>query len=124
MATFSPIHDSNVWFLPPEMCETYPPEMMERVEAWTVMSCKKIDFDEAGRYWATDDPSVYFAEYMCWGDVDWIGNNAPGGHYRNRYFYVLRFDEAGRIACCEEVLNPINKFNSIGVSIPSFPYYF
>ena len=61
---------------------------------------------------------------MCWGEVDWVGNNAPGAHYRNRYFYVLRFDNAGRIACCEEVLNPINKFNSIGVSIPSFPYYF
>ena len=60
---------------------------------------------------------------MCWGRVDWLGNNAPG-HYRNRYFYVLRFDDLGRIACCEEVLNPINKFNSIGVSIPSFPYYF
>lgn len=124
IATFAPNHDSKVWFLPPEMKESYPPEMMERVEAWTTISCPKIDFDEAGRYWATDDPHVYFCEYMCWGDVDWVGNNAPGGHYRNRYFYVLRFDDAGRIACCEEVLNPINKFNSIGVSIPSFPYYF
>jgi hypothetical protein len=124
LATFAPDHESKVWFLPPEMREVYPPEMMERVEAWTVMSCRKIDFDGAGRYWATDDPRVYFAEYMCWGEVDWIGNDAPGGRYRNRYFYVLRFDTAGRIACCEEVLNPINKFNSIGVSIPSFPYYF
>ena len=33
-------------------------------------------------------------------------------------------DGRGRIACCEEVLNHINKFNSIDVSIPSFPYYF
>ena len=33
-------------------------------------------------------------------------------------------DGRGRIAYCEEVLNPINKFNSIDVSIPSFPYYF
>lgn len=124
IATFAPDYDSKVWFLPPEMKESYPPEMMERVEAWTAVSCPKIDFDEAGQYWATDDPHVYFCEYMCWGDVDWVGNNAPGAHYRNRYFYVLRFDDAGRIACCEEVLNPINKFNSIGVSIPSFPYYF
>ena len=123
MATFAPEHDSIVWFLPPEMKETYPPEMMDRVEAWTALSCPKIDFDEAGRYWATDDPHVYFAEYMCWGEVDWVGNNSPG-HYRNRYFYVLRFDDLGRISCCEEVLNPINKMNSIGVSIPTFPYYF
>lgn len=124
IATFAPDYDSKVWFLPPEMKESYPAEMMERVEAWTAVSCPKIDFDEAGQYWATDDPHVYFCEYMCWGDVDWVGNNAPGAHYRNRYFYVLRFDDAGRIACCEEVLNPVNKFNSIGVSIPSFPYYF
>lgn len=124
MATFVPNHDAKVWFLPPEMKESYPQEMMERVEAWTVMSCPQISFDEAGRYWETDDPRVYFCEYMCWGITDWIGNDAPGAHYRNRYFYVIRFDEYGRIACCEEVLNPINKFNSIGVSIPSFPYYF
>jgi ketosteroid isomerase-like protein len=123
-ATFAPNHESHVWFLPPEMKEEYPPEMMERVEAWTSVSCPKIDFDESGVYFPTDDPQVYFCEYMCWGDVDWVGNNAPGGHYRNRYFYILRFDEAGRIRDCEEVLNPINKFNSIGVSIPSFPYYF
>lgn len=123
MATFAPGYDSKVWFLPPEMEMSYPAEMMQRVEAWTAISCPKIDFDSAGRVWATDDPHIYFCEYMCWGDVDWVGNNAPG-HYRNRYFYVLRFDDAGRIACCEEVLNPVNKFNSIGVSIPTFPYYF
>lgn len=124
IAAFAPGHDSKVWFLPPEMEESYPPEMMPRVEAWTAVSCSEpIDFDAAGRYWATDDPSVYFAEYMCWGKVDWVGNDSPGW-YRNRYFYVLRFDELGRIACCEEVLNPVNKFNSIGVSIPTFPYYF
>lgn len=124
IATFAPNHDSKVWFLPPEMQESYPQEMMARVEAWTSVSCPEIHFDKAGRYWATDDPHVYFCEYMCWGVVDWVGNNAPGGHYRNRYFYILRFDDAGRISCCEEVLNPVNKFNSIGVSIPSFPYYF
>lgn len=123
-AVFAPNHESHVWFLPPEMKEEYPQEMMERVEAWTCVSCPKIDFDEAGTYYPTDDPRIYFCEYMCWGDVDWVGNNAPGAHYRNRYFYILRFDDAGRISCCEEVLNPINKFNSIGVSIPSFPYYF
>ena len=123
-AVFAPNHESKVWFLPPEMKESYPAEMMDRVEAWTTLSCPAIDFDEAGSYWATDDPHVYFAEYMCYGKVDWIGNDAPGAHYRNRYFYVIRFDDLGRIAGCEEVLNPINKFNSIGVSIPTFPYYF
>lgn len=124
LATFAPNHASIVWFLPPEMKESYPEEMMPRVEAWTMASCPyPLDFDTAGRYWATDDPKVYFAEYMCAGQVNWVGNDKPGW-YRNRYFYILRFDDAGRIACCEEILNPINKFNSIGVSIPSFPYFY
>ena len=124
MTSYSPDCESVVWFLPPEMKESYPPELMDRVNAWSELSCPNIDFDEDGRYWATDDPHVYFCEYMCSGLVDWIGNNAPGGHYRNRYFYILRFDDLGRVKRSEEILNPINKFNSIGVSLPTFPYYF
>lgn len=124
LAEYSPDFESKVWFLPPEMKESYPKDMMARVEAWTALSCPVIQFDEAGKYWATDDPHVYFAEYMCHGITDWVGNNAPNAHYRNRYFYVLRFDGLGRIRVCEEVLNPVNKFNSICVSLPTFPYYY
>ncbi len=121
---FAPDHTSAVWFLPPEMAEEYPEELMPRVEAWTVLSCPVIDFDSRGIIHPTDDPGVYFCEYMCTGVTDWIGNNAPNSHYRNRYWYILRFDDLGRITRCEEILNPINKLNSIGVSLPSFPYYF
>ena len=121
---FAPDYTSAVWFLPPEMAEEYPEELMPRVEGWSVLSCPIIDFDSRGVYHATDDPGVYFCEYMCTGKTDWIGNNAPNARYRNRYWYILRFDELGRITRCEEILNPINKFNSIGVSIPTFPYYF
>ena len=70
---------------------------------------------------------IYFARCLLLGR-EWTGLPAtclPGAHCHSALApYVLRFDDAGRIACCEEVLNPINKFNSIGVSIPSFPYYF
>ncbi len=124
LACYAPDCASTVWFLPPEMKESYPAEMMPRVQAWSCLSSTRFGFGEGGRYWETDDPHVYFCEYMGTGPVEWIGNNAPNAYYRNRYFYVLRFDDLGRITDCEEVMNPINKFNSIGVSIPSFPYYF
>ena len=123
-AAYMPGFESKVWFLPPEMNEAYPPEMMQRVETWSVLSCPEIDFDRNGRVWETDDPHIFFGEYRCSGITDWIGNNAPGSRYRNRYFYVLHFNDAGQITCCEEILNPINKYNSINVSIPTFPYYY
>jgi ketosteroid isomerase-like protein len=113
----------QVYFLPPEMKDAYYGEELELIEAWSGASCQKLVFDTGGVCHATDDPNVYFCEFSCFGDTDWIGNNAPG-KYRNNYFYILRFADDGRLRCVEEYLNPINKFNSINVSIPSFPYYF
>lgn len=124
IASYAPELDAKVWFLPPEMKESYPPEMAERVEIWSQLSCPYIEFDRMGRVWETDDPHVFFCEYRCFGITDWLGNNTPNSRYRNRYVYVLHFDDAGQICCCEEVLNPINKYNSVNISLPSFPYYF
>lgn len=113
----------HVWFLPPEMDHEYPPELMPRVHAWSELSCTNIMFDYNGVAYPTEDPQVYFAEYRCSGDTNWLGNECSG-RYRNEYFYILRFNENGQIRVCEEFLNPVNKFNSINVSLPSFPYYF
>lgn len=121
-ATYSPDLKTFVWFLPPEMTNNYPPELMPRVHAWTELSCISLEFDKSGRIYPTDDPLIYFAEFSCTGETNWLGNNCMG-HYRNNYFYILRFDDAGRILVLEEFLNPVNKYNSINVSIPSFPYY-
>lgn len=122
MASYAPDYESKVWFLPPEMKAEYSPELMPRVHAWTSLSCPWIDFDRRGRAYATDDPNVWFCEYMCYGETDWIGNNCRG-MYRNRYFYRIEMDDAGYMKKCEEFLNPINKYNSINVSLPSFPYW-
>jgi hypothetical protein len=112
-----------VHFLPPEMKDTYCGEELELIKAWSGASCLYLSFNPDGVCHETDDPNVYFCEFSCFGDTDWIGNNAPG-KYRNNYIYILRFAEDGRLRCIEEFLNPVNKFNSINVSIPSFPYYF
>lgn len=123
-ASYMPGFDSKVWFLPPEMKESYLAEDMEKVETWSVLSCPYIEFDRRGRVWETDDPHVYFGEYRCRGITDWLGNDTPNSRYRNRYYYLLRVNDAGQISGCEEILNPINKYNSINKSLPTFPYYF
>lgn len=123
LATYSPHLKAYVWFLPPEMGQAdYSQAEMPRVDCWSVLSCPDIDFDSSGTTWMADDASVYFGEYTCNGRTRWLGNGVEGC-YRNHYFYILRMDEEGRIAVSEEFLNPINKFNSINVSLPSFPYY-
>ena len=121
--TLAPGFENAVYFLPPEMKDYYPPEMIPRVEAWTVLSCPQLTFPKLGRYFPTEDPYLFFAEYATYGSTRWIGNHAEG-HYQNYYFYLLRLDEYGRMTHWEEYLNSVNKFNSINVSIPSFPYYF
>ena len=123
-ATYSPNLKAFVWFLPPEMDKTpsYSPEELERVDAWSVLSCPSIDFDSSGVSWKADDADIYFGEYYCKGITRWLGNDIEG-HYRNHYFYILRMNEQGEIAVSEEFLNPINKLNSINASVPSFPYY-
>lgn len=113
-----------VWCLPPEMDKdaTYDGEELARVEAWSVLSCPEIDFHEGGITWKADDADIYFGEYDCKGTTTWLGNDVVG-KYRNNYFYILRMNEKGEVAVSEEFLNPINKMNSINVSVPSFPYY-
>lgn len=121
-ATYSDQLDAYVWFLPPEMDATYSPEELARVNAWSVLSCPEIDFHPSGLSWKADDADIYFCEYYCKGFTRWLGNHVDG-RYRNHYFYILRMNDRGEIAVCEEFLNPINKMNSINVSVPSFPYY-
>ena len=123
LLTMAPDAANGVFFLPPEMKSEYPPEMIPRVEAWTHLSCPVLSFYHNGAWYPTEDPNLFFAEYSCYGDSEWLGNGVSG-HYQNSYFYLIRLDDAGRMCYWEEYLNTINKFNSINVSIPSFPYFF
>jgi len=121
--TMSPNVSNSVFFLPPEMRDSYSPEELVRVEAWTHLSCPKLTFFHKGDWFPTEDPHLFFAEYACYGKSRWLGNNTEG-HYQNAYYYLIRIDDAGRMEYWEEYLNTNNKFNSINVSLPTFPYYF
>lgn len=136
LETVSPDFSGGVWFVPHEMdtlfpCRTeqrlekgdFPPELSERCFAWTKASSPWMYRDTRGELYPTDDESVYFATLYGHGPGRWRGNGCDNGHYHQSYLMVLKFDEAGRMLVRDEVLNPVNKYNCVGLSLPSFPYY-
>ena len=71
-----------MWCLPPEMDSnaTYSPTELERVDAWSVLSCPEIDFQPCGLSYKANDADIYFGEYYS----RWLGNGV-NGRYRNQY---------------------------------------
>lgn len=112
----------RVWFLPPEMKAAYFGDEKIGIDIWTTRSVISYKYLPDAVIYETDDPSVYFIETGGNGISEWQGNNVRGA-YRNRYVMFDKF-ENGALSKHHEYLNPINKFNSINKSIPSFPYYF
>jgi ketosteroid isomerase-like protein len=112
----------RVWFLPPEMKAAYYGDEKIGIDIWTTRSVISYKYLPDAVIYETDDPSVYFIECGGYGIAEWQGNNVRGP-YRNRYVMFDKF-ENGALLKHHEYLNPVNKFNSINKSIPSFPYYF
>ena len=127
---------NRVLFMPPEMYEPETYEADEWMASWSVASIlggEESDLiDDLGMplgyggcsVYETDDPLIYFNESSYVDVCDWIGNGTGPSYYRNWYIHVYRFNPDGTIQQGEEHLNPINKFNCINVSIPSFPYFY
>ena len=122
MGTVSAHCTTRVWFLPPEMKDSYPEELMERVETWTQVSCLSTDFDSRGVGYFTEDPHVCFGEFHTSQDCDWKGNHCAG-RYQNTYMYLFIMDDLGVVTHVEEYMCTISKYNSVNISVPSFPYF-
>jgi ketosteroid isomerase-like protein len=112
----------RVWFLPPEMKAAYFGDEKIGIDIWSDRSVISYKYIPGAVVYETDDPSVYFTETGGSGISEWQGNGVRG-RYRNRYVEFDKF-ENGVMVKHHEYLNPINKFNSINKSIPTFPYYF
>ena len=118
----APNIDGFLFFAPPGMDEYSTPHRQPGHLDWLDRS--EVDSSYSSNefpVYATADPDVYFDETCYHGLVHWPG--APMGYYRNVYVDRIVFDH-GYISEYSEALNPINKFNSINVSLPTFPYYF
>lgn len=118
----APNIDGAFFFAPPGMDEDCTPHRQPGHLDWLAKSEVESGYSsDLFPVYATADPDVYFDETSYHGLMHWPGN--PQGRYRNTYVDRIVFDH-GYIKEFSEFLNPINKFNSINVSIPSFPYYF
>jgi hypothetical protein len=114
--------DAELWFAPYEMNEDSTPIRQAGHVDWISRSTIRLIRYEDPIVYETDNPDIYFIELGTYGEMAWAGNDAQGG-YRNRYVFYIEF-ENGWVKNHSECLNPINKFNSINISIPSFPYFY
>ncbi len=118
----APNIDGALFFAPADMTEDCTPHRQAGHLDWLEKS--EVDANFASNefpVYATGDPNVFFDECSYNGVFHWVGS--PQGGYRNVYIDRYVFDH-GYLVEYSEALNPINKFNSINVSIPSFPYFF
>ena len=118
----APNIDGIVVFAPPAMDENCTPHRQPGHLDWLAKSEVKSGYSSNEfPVYGTADPDVYFDETCYHGLMHWPG--AAQGHYRNVYVDRIVFDH-GYMKEFSEMLNPIYKFNSINVELPTFPYYF
>ncbi|MDR1801439.1 MAG: phenazine biosynthesis protein [Lachnospiraceae bacterium] len=98
-------------------------ETKVRMHGWMKSSSPWAYRDTRGKVFETDDKNVLFIEMLSHGPARWLGNGYDYGHYHQAYFMIIKLDDAGRIIQRTEVLNPIYKYASVNVTLPSFPYY-
>jgi hypothetical protein len=133
----APGFSGGAWFIPHEMDQVahsrqpqrldgldFPPELARRGFAWTKASSPWMYRDTRSVIYPTQNDSVYFIEMNGHGPGRWRGNGCDDGHYHQAYLIVLKFDALGQVAVRDEVLNPVNKYNCVNLSLPSFPYYY
>lgn len=136
LTTANPAFSGAAWFVPDDRPWADPPtpvminnnreppeEAQIRIHAWIKAGSPWMYRDTRSKLFPTDDPHVWFAEMHSHGPACWYGNNCDHGHYHQPYFLIFRFDDAGRMLHRAEILNPVYKYNSANVTLPSFPYY-
>lgn len=140
--TMNPFYKRGAWFIPDRQPYTTtvsdfdrsimsngdveaqaPEKIRPNIFAWVKLSSPWMYRDTRGINFPTDDPLAFFAEMHSNGPACWLGNGCEHGHYHQEYLMVLKFDEAGRELIRDEVICPMNKYNSTNISLPSFPYY-
>lgn len=108
----------------------YAPDNMTRVfragpeyyaqSAWL----RKVNVEEEIgpiHFYKTQDPHIYISEFDCYCYTYWA---YIYGHYYNHEISYITLNDEGRIKRILETFNPMQKFNSTAVSIPSIPQFF
>lgn len=104
---------------PKDMPRVYVGTEYDSINAWLAAHMGDGDVYDC-KFYNTNDPHVYIAEFNAYFDVTW-GGASEGGHYSNREISYIEINDQGLCTRLDEYFCTTSKFNSIGVSIPSFP---
>ncbi len=108
-------------FTPEEMPKEYTLREYDALNVWLQKNTRTWDVYPGTILYETDHPGEFIIESGGSGIETWSG--CPDGFYQNRHVSFLRIRN-GYAVEFDEYFDPTKKFNSINISIPSFPYLF
>ena len=108
-------------FTPPDMPRFYNLREYDALNVWLQENTKTWDVYPGTILYETDSPGEYIIESGGSGITTWSG--IEKGFYQNRHVSYLKV-ENGYAVRYDEYFDPLKKFNSINISIPSFPYLY
>lgn len=108
-------------FTPPNMPRYYNLSEYDALNVWLQENTKTWDVYPGTVLYETDSEGEYIIESGGSGFTTWSG--IEHGFYQNRHVSYLKV-ENGYAVRFDEYFNPLNKFNSINIRIPSFPYLY
>ena len=108
-------------FTPPDMPRYYNLREYDALNVWLQENTKNWVVYPGTVLYETDHEGEYIIESGGSGNESW--SHCPDGFYQNRHVSYLKV-ENGYAVNYDEYFDPLKKFNSINISIPSFPYLF
>lgn len=108
-------------FTPENMPRRYEGREYDALNAWLQEHTKTWIVHEGTVLYETDEPGEYIIESAGHGHMTW--SHSGGATYQNRHVSWLKIVD-GYATEYYEYFNAVNKYNSIGKSIPTIPYLF
>ena len=107
-------------FTPEGMPKRYNAREYDALNEWIGKNCLEWETYPGSKLYITDTEGVYIIESGGTGYMSWTGVE---GHYENRevsYLYI----KDGYAKEFHEYFSPANKFNSVKLPLPTFPYLY
>jgi len=107
-------------YAPLTMPKDFTDEAFDAQTAWMLRDVVEWNANPRPKVFMTPDPDIFIVETCGYGSTNW--SKTPG-RYTNREIMLIEL-ETGKVKRFRVYFNPINKFSSINMSLPSFPYFF
>jgi ketosteroid isomerase-like protein len=107
-------------YAPLTMPKVYTGEAFDTQTAWMLRDVVEWTVNPRPKVFLTPNPDIFIVETCGYGSTRW--SKTPG-HYTNREIMLIEL-EAGKVKRFRVYFNPIHKFSSLNISLPSFPYFF